>query len=88
LQRFSLTLFLLFYLITFIFRFRLARFFFFTIFFSADNMFAAAFITPVRPVTGQITIGNNKASLSFPESRKLFLNGHRIDKTVSRLRHG
>jgi hypothetical protein len=51
-------------------------------------MFTVAFAIPVRLAVSQITIGGNKAfSLSFKD-RKLFLNGHRVDKTVSRLRRG
>jgi hypothetical protein len=49
-------------------------------------MSAAAPVTSVRPATGQTTIGGGKAS-SFPlKGRKLSLSGHKVDKTVSRLR--
>jgi hypothetical protein len=49
-------------------------------------MSAAASITFIRPAAGQITIGNDKAFLSFPKGRKFPLSGHKVDKTVSRLR--
>jgi hypothetical protein len=51
-------------------------------------MFTTALTIPVRLVAGQITIGNDKAFLSLPKGRKLFLNGHKVDKTVFRLRRG
>jgi hypothetical protein len=51
-------------------------------------MFITAFAIFIRPATGQITIGNNKAFSFPPKSRKLFLNDYRVDKTVSRLRRG
>jgi hypothetical protein len=41
----------------------------------------------IRPAASQITIGNNKISSFLPEDRKLPLNGHTVDKTVSRLRY-
>jgi hypothetical protein len=88
LQRFSSALFLFFYFTIFISRLRLTRSSFFTIFFSADNMFIAVFTIFIRPATGQTTIDNNKASFSLSKDCKLFLSGHKIDKTVSRLRHG
>jgi hypothetical protein len=88
LQRFSPILFLLFYFTIFAPRLRLARSFFFTIFFSANNISAVAFAIPICPVAGQTIIGNSKTlSLSFRD-RKLFLNGYKIDKTASRLRRG
>jgi hypothetical protein len=77
---------LLFYLIIFISRFRLARSFSLIIFFSADNMFAAAFTIPIRPAAGQTIIDNNGVFSPFSGGRKLFLSGYKVDKTVSRLR--
>jgi hypothetical protein len=86
LQRFSPALLLFSYFIIFISRFRLARSFSLTIFFSADNMFAAVFAIPIRPAASQITIGSSKVSPFFSKGRKLPLNGYRVDKTISRLR--
>jgi hypothetical protein len=51
-------------------------------------MSAAAPITFIRPITGQIIIGSSKALFFLPENRKFSLNDYKIDKTVSRLRHG
>jgi hypothetical protein len=88
LQRFSPILLLFFYFTALIPRLRLARFSSFNIFFSADNMSTAASATPIRPAISQTTIGNNKAPFPFFKGRKLPLSGHKVDKTVSRLRHG
>jgi hypothetical protein len=52
LQRSSPALLLFFYFIIFISRFRFARSFFLNIFFSADNIFSAAFVIPIRPAAG------------------------------------
>jgi hypothetical protein len=88
LQRSSPAILLFFYLFTFASRLRLARSSFLIIFFSADNMFVTALAIPVRPAAGQTTIGNNKAPSSLSRSRKLLLSGHKVDKTVPRLRRG
>jgi hypothetical protein len=51
-------------------------------------MSAAAPVTFIRPAAGQITIGSNKVSLPSFRGRKFLLSGHKVDKTVSRLRRG
>ena len=79
-------MFLLSYLFIFIFRFCLVRFSFLTIFFSIDNMSAAAFIIFIRPAAGQTIIDNDKILFSLFKNCKLFLNGYKIDKTVPRKR--
>jgi hypothetical protein len=88
LQRFSPIIFLFSHFSTFISRFRLARSFFLTIFFFADNMSSAAFAIFIRLAAGQTTIDSGKAFFPLPESRKLPLSGYKIDKTASRLRRG
>jgi hypothetical protein len=88
LQRFSPVLFLFSYFIILISRLRLARFSFFNIFFSADNMFAAAFVIFIRLAASQITIDGSETFFPLLKGRKLFLNGHKVDKTVPRLRYG
>jgi hypothetical protein len=88
LQRFSPALLLLSYFTIFISRLRLARSSSLNIFFFADNISAAAPAIFIRPAASQTTIGNSKAFLFPPKGRKLLLSGHKIDKTVSRLRYG
>jgi hypothetical protein len=51
-------------------------------------MFTTVPITLIRPVTGQTTIGSDNIFSFLPKGRKLFLNGYKVDKTVSRLRRG
>jgi hypothetical protein len=51
-------------------------------------MFTAVFAISVRLITGQITIGSDKVSFSLSKSRKFFLSGYKVDKTISRLRYG
>jgi hypothetical protein len=51
-------------------------------------MSAIALTIPIRLAASQTIIGNNKALFPLSRDRKLFLSGHKVDKTVFRLRRG
>jgi hypothetical protein len=51
-------------------------------------MFAVVFVIFIRPAAGQTTVGGGGVFFLSFGSRKFFLSGHKVDKTISRLRRG